>query len=632
MCGIFGSFNCELTDEDIMKMANSLKHRGPDEDGIYRTCNVTLGITRLKIVGGQNGVQPLRSEDGRIVLVFNGEIFNYANLRRKLTDIGHSFRSDSDGEVLIHLYEEYGTNMFSYINGQFAFSLYDSDENKLISARDQTGICPLYYMYIGDSVYFASEVKALASLNKKKLIFNPEHLYEQFVYWSTIDGRTVYQDVYQVPSSSYVIFKQNGKKEAQRYHRFQDSDKSYEFRDWDEIKKSLYELLENSIRDRIMCDDDVKWGMYLSGGLDSTIILKLLDKMRIKGVTAFSLAFQSRKMDESIYQKLACKDCGVDHNVIEISEQDIIDNLSKVLEHCEMPIYKFGAVPMYILSKEVRKKGIKFVLSGEGADELFYGYDIYKEVFLRKYLSNQNNSTVRMSNLADVVPPQVRRDPFIMEGYSQYYKSYTNDVGNLLFSIRPRINASSLLYEYFNPEIQQKIDRNQIDQRIVAHYERSGKLGMFEKCQNVLMDNLLTGYLLSVQGDRVLMANSVEGRFPFLDPRLISFAYSIPAYLKLHGYNEKYILKETFANILPKQIRTRQKFQYSTPGSNVIKEHLDYFQNFLTKQACEDCGVFQYSLVRKLIKEERQSITTDMVLVYITSTHILQKILNGWGV
>ncbi len=630
MCGIFGTINSELSDEQLMEAGKTLQHRGPDEIGLYRDEHVALGSQRLKIVAIENGKQPFISEDRKLKLVFNGEIYNYKLLKKELQAKGYSFQSDSEGEVLIHLYEAYGKDMFIHIDGQFALALYDAEKEKLYLARDSLGICPAYFSLYNSVFYFASEIKTIACMSKRKLVLEPQGVYEQFTYWTTLDERSIFKDVYQVPVASYIELDRIGEYTIHRYQNFLDYDETDSFRDRDEIKEAVRESMKHAISRRIMCDTGVKWGMYLSGGLDSTLILKLLESMGIDEFPIYSLAFDRRGIDEFAYQKLACINHSDKHKVVEITDEKLIDNLHSTLEHCEAPLFKLGAVPMYILSKEARKDGVKFVLSGEGADEIFYGYDIYKETLIRKFISKNINSKIRTADIKHVIPPQSRNNKFMIKGYEQYYSSNVENVEDTLFCIRPRIQASSIIYQYFNDEARKKIEKENLDQAIRQHYDFSRPIGMLKQCQHVEMENLLAGYLLSVQGDRVLMANSVEGRYPFLDKELISLAYRIPDYLKLHGYNEKFVLKETFSDILPSQIVKRQKFQYSTPGTELIHNKFDFFEEYFTKAACEDCGLFEYKMVKDLLETKSHIVTTDMLLVFIATTHMYHKIYEKW--
>lgn len=630
MCGIFGAVNSEFSNEQLIEAGKSLQHRGPDEIGLYRDEHVALGNQRLKIVAIENGKQPFLSEDNKLKLVFNGEIYNYKLLKKELQDRGYQFQTDSEGEVLIHLYEEYEMDMFVHINGQFALALYDAEKKKLYLARDSVGICPAYFCQYDSVFYFASEIKTLACMSKRRLVLEPQALYEQFTYWTTLDERSIFKDIYQVPVASYVEFDCSGKYDIHRYQNFLAYDDAASFKDKSEIIEVVRESMKRAVSRRIMCDSGVKWGMYLSGGLDSTIILRLLESMGIENFPVYSLSFDRRGIDESVYQKLACQDHLVQHQIVQITDDKLIDNLHNTLEHCEAPLFKLGAVPMYILSKEAQKKGVKFVLSGEGADEIFYGYDIYKETLIRKYISKDINSKIRTADIKQVIPPQSRNNKFMIQGYEQYYTSHVKNTEDALFCIRPRIQASSIIYKYFNEEAQKGIHKNSLDSAISQHYQRNNPIGLLKQCQNVEMDNLLAGYLLSIQGDRVLMANSVEGRYPFLDKALISTAYRIPDYLKLHGYNEKYILKETFSDILPSQIVKRQKFQYATPGTELIHNKYDFFEEYLTKTACEDCGMFEYKMVKQLLEMKNQVITTDMLLVFIATTHMFHKIYQKW--
>lgn len=285
-------------------------------------------------------------------------------------------------------------------------------------------------------------------MNKKKLVYQPQALYELFSYWSTIDERTVFQDVYQVPVGSYVIFDKTGKYKINHYHHFLDYENNSTFQTIEDIKEAVSEGLSNAISKRTMCDKGVKWGMYLSGGLDSTLILNLLEKMEVRDFPIYSLSFDRRGIDESAYQRLASINHESEHKIVEVTDDILIDNLFSTLVHCETPLYKLGAVPMYLLSKEARNDGVKFVLSGEGADEIFYGYDIYKETLIRKFLSKSTSSKIRLAEIAHVIPPQYRKNKYIMQGYEKYYSSSALNTEDALFSIRPRIQASSAIYDY----------------------------------------------------------------------------------------------------------------------------------------------------------------------------------------
>lgn len=631
MCGIAGmlSLGKALPERGIEPMVAALVHRGPDAEGFFGDAKVQLGSRRLSIVDTVNGEQPLFNEDGSIVAVFNGEIYNYKRLTEDLAAKGHVLHSLCDAEVIVHLYEEYGVQLFDLIDGQFAFVLYDSRRGGVLLGRDRTGICPLYYAEIDGIAYFASEIKAIAAAEGVKLRPSMTGLYEQFVYWSPVQGRTVFEGVYQLPPSSYAWVYGGKGVEVNLYHHFSDYEKYREHQNVEDLRQDIRKTLTQSALDRLMGDSDVKWGFYLSGGLDSTILLKLLKEQGYNDFPTFSIAFRDYRIDESAYQALGLKEHQGEHTKVLVGDEDIIEALPKVLKHCEVPLFKLGAVPMYLLSKAAREKGVKFVLSGEGADEMFYGYDIYKETLFRKYCSLNPDSSIRGEDIRHIVPGGT--NPYVLEGYKKYYSSYLENSGDILYSMAPRTGESASILDYFNKENKAVIDLKKIEREIRQQfYGEPQELPLLKKCQAVQMRLLMAGYLLSTQGDRMLLANSVEGRYPFLDRRLIELAYSIPDNLKLCGYEEKHILKETFADIVPAPILKRMKYQYSTPGAALFLKNREHFENYFSKNAFDRYGVFDYSMAQALIKKLKEAtpqaqpkITEDMTLIYMITTHML---------
>ncbi len=633
MCGIAGmvSLGNGLPNNVIERMVSAIVHRGPDAEGYYSNQMVQLGSTRLSIVDSKNGEQPLFNEDRSIVAVFNGEIYNYTELMNSLIAKGHVFRSYCDSEVIVHLYEEFGIKLLGKIDGQFAFAIYDQHNNKVFVARDRIGICPLYYSVVNDIVYFGSEIKAIVNSNAVDIRPSITGLYEQFVYWSPVQGRTIFENIYQIPPSGYAFIDSRNGVQVKIYHHFSDYDDICNYDSVDELKHEIRTTLTKSVIDRLMCDSNVKWGVYLSGGLDSTILLKLLNECGYDEFSTFSLGFRNYKIDESAYQSLGLKGNKGEHIKITVSDDEIISELPKVIKHCEVPLYKLGAIPMYMLSRAAHENGIKFVLSGEGADELFYGYDIYKETLFRKYCSLNPVSDIRRDGIRNVVPSGNNSSSYILEGYKKYYSRFLSGSNDFIYSMQSRISGSFSIIDYFNRENRACIDLKNIENEIYQQFSsESRNLSILKKCQAVQMQILLAGYLLSTQGDRVLMANSVEGRYPFLDRRLITLAYSIPDNLKLCGYKEKYILKETFADIVPDPILRRTKYQYSTPGAELFLKNGDKFESYLSKDMFDKYGVFDYNAVLSLTKRlkgfsgySQSNITEDMTLIYIITTHML---------
>ena len=632
MGGIAGmiSFSETLPDGIINQMVAALKHRGPGKEGYYCGTAVHFGTCMLE-VGTQKQEQPISNEDSSLIAVVDGRIFNCIELKNNLLKKGHIFRTDYGQEIIVHLYEDYGTDFLNMIDGQFAFALYDLRKQEILLARDRVGICPLFYALKKDTIFFGSEIKAIIASGQIALKPSPDGLYENFVYWSTSGKRTVFENIYQIPPSCLGVIDRNGNVQIQRYHRFSDY-QGLSIQGGADLKEEIFNTLVRSIEARIQ--GEAKGGVYYSGGLDSTILLRLLFRMGLTDLPVFSLGFYDSKIDESAFQALGYKEGSGEHYQVKVNAEDIINHLPQVLRHCEIPLYKLGPVPMYLLSQTAQETGVKFVLSGEGADELFYGYDIFKETLFRMNWSLNPSWQPQAQDLEPIVPSAQRGNIYLSEAYKNYFSSYLDQSDDLLYSMRPRIDASASLLKYFLPEHRKLISQHYIDEQVAKQF-LTDPGDSLKLCQEVQMQILLAGYLLSSQGDRMLQANSIEGRFPFLDRRLISLAYSIPDSLKLHGYKEKHILKETFSEIVPEAILKRIKYQFATPGAELILSSRDRFEPYLDKRAIDNYGIFDYKAVMSLLQALQDAssranfpVTENMILIYVVTTHMLLEQLN----
>lgn len=612
-------------------MVAAVSHRS-SETSLNGSFFAHAGGCGLGVVGGR----PVQSMDGRLTLAFNGEIYNCAALREKLAKAGHCFSSDCDAEIILHLYEQYEERLFNEIDGQYAFSIYDKWNKTLFLARDRVGICPLFYTVHDGIVYFGSEIKSLLAAAPAGARLNADGVYEQFVYWAVSGGRTVFEDIYQVPPACYITFDTYGKSSLTRYHAFSDYlIAQYEFAEQSEAAAELRKTLLHSLMDRITHGSE-KWGVYLSGGLDSTILLRLLYQAGITSVPVFSLGFDDNRLDETAFQTLAAQGGDGAHTRVEIRSEDISANLCSAVYHSEAPLLKLGPVPMYLLSKAAESEGVRFVISGEGADELFYGYDLFKETLFRWQWALNPDSASAGADIRYIAPPAACANPLILEGYKKYYARHLDEPHGKLFSVQPRARESSVIFNYFEPSFRKKVDPERIrEEQERGLREARDSISALARCQEVQMQNLLAGYLLSSQGDRMLAAHAVEGRFPFLDRRVIELAAALPDSLKLNSYNEKYILKEAFSDIVPDAILKRAKYQYSTPGSGILLDD-ETTRRYLSKHAFDRYGVFDYKMVSGLMEAYKQkkragralSISEDMILVYAITTHMLMELFN----
>lgn len=616
MCGIAGIItfdNSSIDENEIELMTQALEHRGPDSFGYYKEDIVMLGSRRLSIQGVQNGNQPVYNENGQIIAVYNGEIYNFCELRNEMHKRGHLFKTSADTEVLVHMYEEYGDQLIKQLEGQFAFAIWDRQKRHLILGRDRSGICPLYYAEINSRIYFSSEIKSMSRLSWFQAKPDRMGIIQALTTWSTIAPRTIFEQVSMLPRSHYLkIYQKNGFKHTCRYFSLPQYKEDISVRNIESAKRKLRVQVQNAVNRRLVMDKDVGVGAYISGGLDSTIIAYSI-KEAGKQFDTFSVEFDDTDCDESAYQDICVKQFGSHHNRIHIHDEDIAKNLPKVLRHTEFPFFRTAPVPMFILSEAVHQSGIKVILSGEGADENFYGYDSFKDTAVLEYWCRNPESTKR-PQLFSQYHKEIENNPLKSQVWQQYYSRFLDEMNNPFLPILPKWENGRKLLSFLNPEFIEGVDTQAAEQELFDRYpEVVWKEGGLKRCQAIESELLLSGYLLSSQGDRVLYANSVEGRYPFLDERLIKFVYNLPDMLKLNGMTEKYILKEAYKGLIPEEIRVRRKYPYHAQNAKVLldwKKKYSYIGDWLSEKNIKDLGIFDYSLVGRILKKyENTSLT-----------------------
>ncbi|MDD5775537.1 MAG: asparagine synthase (glutamine-hydrolyzing), partial [Candidatus Omnitrophica bacterium] len=386
MCGISGIFNLEhdepVDTQTLKRMVFMLRSRGPDEFGLYCDCHIGLGHARLSIIDLAGGSQPMHNEDKSVWVVFNGEIFNYVELRAELVGRGHRFYTNSDTEVLVHLYEEKAEGMFSDLNGQFAFVIWDKRTRRLMAARDRMGIRPFFYTVTGGQFIFASEIKALFADPRVKRALDARGLDQLFTLWATIPGRTVFKGIKELAPAHYLIA-QNGRVSTKRYWQlaYTGPDRIAAPEEGFYAERLEY-LLKDSIRLRLRADVPV--ASYLSGGIDSSLISSLVKRFYNDRLQTFSVSFKDRDFDESSFQKKAADMIKTSHKEISCSYDDIARVMEDVVWSAEKPLIRTAPAPLYLLARLVRASNIKVVLTGEGADEVLGGYDLFRENKIRR--------------------------------------------------------------------------------------------------------------------------------------------------------------------------------------------------------------------------------------------------------
>lgn len=642
MCGICGVVS-DGPPPDLRlldKMMSRLGHRGPDSHGYYRDHRAALGHTRLAIIDTAGGAQPMHNEDGTLWVTFNGEIFNYIELAEELRALGHRFRTSSDTEVIVHAWEQWGPACFDRFNGQWALALWDNRERRLVLSRDRLGVRPLFYTRSGDRFLFASEVKALFADRTVSRSFDPAGLDQTFSYWSTVAPRTVFSGVKQLPPGHYAVLDHNGFQIAP-YWRI-----SFPARGTEPVQDTAANTAE--LRERIIeatrlrfLRSDVPVGAYLSGGLDSSITAAVIARYTDAPLHTFSLRFVDREFDEGDYQRQMSAALGTQHQDIVVRPSDIVDVFPNVIQHAETPIVRAAPAPMYLLSKLVSDNGFKVVVTGEGADEVFAGYDIFREARVRMFWARDPDSARRATAL-ELLYPWMERSPTKAPAFARSFFGRNLNPDDPAMSHRPRWDSTAAVKMLFSAAWQEHGAAPDTDDVVAALPAESADWDPLSRAQWLEMTTLLAGYILASQGDRMLMANSVEGRFPFLDRNVVEFANQLPARHKLFGLDEKYLLKKAFADLIPAEIRHRPKQPYRAPdaASFFTADRPEWFDAVTSERVITDAGVFDPALVAGLFRKcaksggDKMSNTDNMRVLAIVSTQLTYESFiteNEWA-
>jgi asparagine synthase (glutamine-hydrolysing) len=629
MCGIAGILNLTephpITVGDLSKMAGTLAHRGPNESGLYIDNWIGMAQTRLSIIDLAGGSQPIHNEDETLWIVFNGEIYNYVELRIKLIASGHKLYTNSDTEIILHLYEDRKEDCLFEFNGQFAFAIWDSKKKNIFMARDRVGKKPLYYTFCHNQFLFGSEIKALFANKNVDRSLNHHSLNQVFTFWTTLPGRTMFKNINELPAGSYLSISEN-KYSVNQYWDFNfalnDDLITYSS---NEITSYSKELLTDSIGIRLRADVPV--GCYLSGGLDSSGITSFVKNNFNNQLKTFGIRFEDEAFDEGKYQHEMVSKLQVDHKEILATNKKIGELVPEVIWHTEIPLLRLSPVPLYMLSELVNQSGFKVVLTGEGADEVFGGYNIFKETLIRAFWAKYPDSTFR-PRLLEKLYPYIFKDARSRVSMSSFFKVGIGQPQNPFFSHLIRWNNTARIKRFFSENIDNSMqDYDPLLDLNDLLPEQFAKWDVLSKAQYLEMKIFMSNYLLSSQGDRVAMAHSLEIRMPYLDYRLIEFIGKVPSYLKIRGLNEKSILKKLYKDILPQTILNRPKHPYRAPIKNsLLNNNLEHVDYYLSDEKVRDFNLFNPIMVKKLVEKlsrvEEASEFDNMALVGILTTQI----------
>jgi len=627
MCGIAGVINLKdpipIDDAALPLMLGMIRHRGPDEFGIYQDAWASLGSARLSIIDLSGGQQPIQNEDGTLWIVFNGEIYNYIELRRALEARGHRFATNTDTEVILHLYEDYGPACLHELNGQFTIAIWDTEERLLFLARDRLGIRPLFYTISSNQLVFGSEIKSILAYPDIHAEIDRQSLAQVFTFWSIQSPRSIFRDISTLPPGHYMLVR-DGNVSINPYWKLDYALEPSDSRSDLDYLEEFEDLLIDATLIRLRADVPV--GAYLSGGLDSSTTTAIVRKYAQNQLKTFSVSFSDPEFDESDFQQQMADFLGTDHQVVHCTQADIGQVFSEVVWHIETPVLRTAPAPMFLLSEIVHEDNLKVVITGEGADEVLGGYDIFKEMAVRRFWAKNPDSELRPLLLKrlyqDIGQLGKTSDAF----RKAFFKKGLTQTESPFYSHAIRWSNTSRIQRFLLSPLNKD---GWLDNEFVPIPSIFQEWSPLARAQYLEIVSFLSPYLLSSQGDRVSMAHSVEGRYPFLDFRIVEFCNRLPANVKLRGLTEKWLLRQFGRKLLPKRIWQRGKRPYRAPiqHSFLGQSVPEYARELLSEAAVNDSGLFETQAVMQLVRKaksgSRLGEVDEMALVGILSMQLV---------
>jgi asparagine synthase (glutamine-hydrolysing) len=598
MCGIVGLINYSrlITESDITSLNNKLISRGPDSEGVYVYKNVGLGHRRLSIIDLESGNQPMVDESGQIVIVFNGEIYNFIELREELVHQGIIFHTKSDTEVILKVYKRYGIQKtLELLEGMFAFAIYDRNLEKTIIARDKFGEKPLYYQHNKQSFLFASELKALEDYSNKEIDINALNLFMSLSYIPA--PCTIYNDIRKLMPGSYCeINNNNGEIKFETYYDLLERIKTLEpITDFAKASKQLEELLTDAVKHRMV--SDVPIGSFLSGGIDSSIISAIMAKLNKDKINTFSIGFVEKDYDESERAQLVSDSIKSNHFLKFLDYNSVVDDIDNIVLYYDEPFGDSSCIPSNYVAKLARGK-VTVVLTGDCADELFGGYEKY----LAPYYINRFKKLP--FTLRKIFTWFVNNLPHnrLTNGILRRFKKVIENSNLSSFDLHYKLMSLGVSDEERKELLNKEYFKN-VKPIIEERYNRYNNVSDQEKGYYTDLTTVLEGDML-VKVDRICMKNSLEARVPFLDSKIVEFAYRIPDKFKINGRNKKYILKETFKEYLPKKTLNYKKQGFGVPVDYWLKNQLKQkFLDLVSSELIKEQGIFNYDLIHKWFDE-----------------------------
>jgi asparagine synthase (glutamine-hydrolysing) len=599
VCGIAGIVNLgggPVAPGDLQRMCDVMRHRGPDDEGLYLGADAGLGMRRLSIIDLETGQQPIHNEDRTVWVVLNGEIYNFRDLRNDMRRRGHVFTTDTDTETIVHLYEEYGDRCVDHLRGMFAFALWDEKRRRLLAARDRLGVKPLYYAEIGGRLVFASELKALLELPDAEPEINWRAASHLFTFLTTPVSESIVRGVHKLPAAHLLVAEPGRRAQVLPYWDVQFRPNL--LRSAADFIEELRALVDESVRLRLV--SDVPLGAFLSGGLDSSAVVASMAPRMPGPLKTFTIGFADQAFDESAHARRVAREFGTEHHELML-DPDLTDVVEDIAWHLDEPFGDSSAIPTYMVSK-LAARHVKVVLSGDGGDEIFAGYDRYAVEARRRAFRLPGFARTVAGGAAALLPPGAKGRNFLrnlaLDGSRRYLDEST------LFR---RDDMERL----FAPEVLDHMGDDDSSSEALGYLERAGGHWLSAARYMDIKSSLPLDILTKV--DRMSMAHSLEAREPLLDHRLVEFAATIPPEMMLRGGTTKWIFKEAMRGILPDDIIDRRKQGFGVPLGRWFRGKLGGFVHdlLLTKRSRER-GFFNPIAIENLVRRHEAGRPLDL--------------------
>jgi asparagine synthase (glutamine-hydrolysing) len=618
VCGIAGIVRWHgepVNEDEIRAMCEAMVHRGPDEEGVYLGPGIGLGMRRLSIIDLNTGQQPVCNEDGSVWVVFNGEIYNYRELRRQLIQRGHTLRTSGDTETIVHLYEDFGAGCVEHLRGMFSFAIWDTHRRQLLIARDRLGIKPLYYSFLPDGLAFASELKPLLRLPEVKRDLSWQGLGHLFTSMTTSSSQSIVDAVRKLEPARVATLTATGQMRIERYWdvAFEPDEGASE----NELVERLRVLLAESVKLHEI--SEVPIGAFLSGGIDSSAVVATMARLSPQRVKTFAIGFAEAEYDELRHARRVSDAFGTEHHEL-VLRPDVVEIAEDLAWFLDEPFGDTSAIPTYMVSK-LAAEHVTVVLTGDGGDELFAGYD--------KYVVEQHERRF------DKIPGLIRHaagaaSRALPEGTRG--KRFLHHLG--LDGARRYLDASTL----FRPDQLRNVFQPETYQRVAAHDPWSDALSYLGRAHPDSLSAVqycdLNAYLpldILTKVDRMTMAHSIEARPPLLDHRLVEFAATVPSRFRMRDGTTKYLLKQAMRGILPDEIIDRPKHGFAVPLARWFRGELAGFaRDLLCSPSCRQRGLFNSDYVDRLVRLHESGRDNDLQLWTLMSLELwCQRVLDA---